>query len=234
MSSWFQSLSATVSAAWVENSEVRLGFSGVDEKELIAMIDFWRRIRVLRRASNVERCCFTAFPLATSAFVAAEMVAITDFWDSAIILRRAARSSKRTSASSGELLELSSVSPLFSEKFSSLSVTESPSVTEDSRSSVVSSAFLTAFRIELIFSSCSDCSSSSLAFLSSSLTSSSVSLSRSTSLLLWSCSFTTCSFESPSKLNDSPSSEPVNSSSPSPSEKPSPLRLRSSRLTSEP
>lgn len=130
MSSWFQSLRAAVSAAWIENSEVGLGFSAVDEeKELTAMRDFWRRIRVLRRASNVERCCLTAFPLATSAFVAAEMVAITDFWDSAIILRRAARSSKRTDASSGELLELSSVS-LFS--LENPSVTESSSVTEES------------------------------------------------------------------------------------------------------
>lgn len=198
------------------------------------MRDFWRRMRVLRRASKVERCCLTAFPLAMSAFVAAEMVAITDFWDSAIILRRAARSPKWTGASSGELLEPSSVSPLSSEEFSSSSVTESPSVAEESRPSLPSSSFLTALRIEPLLSSCLDFSSSSLVFLSSSLTSSSISSSRSASLLLSSSSFNTCSFESPSKLNDSPSSEPVNSSRPSPSEELSPLPLRSCRLTSEP
>lgn len=194
------------------------------------MRDFWRRIRVFRRVSKVERCCLTAFPLATSAFVAAEMVAITDFWDSAIILRRAARSSRRTDASSGELLELSSVS-LLSSEFSSTSVTESPSVTEESWPSVPSSPFLTALRIEPVFSSCSKLSSPSPILLSSSLTSSSVSSSRSASLP---SSFTTCAFGPSSKLDDSPSSESVSSSSLPPSEELSPLPLRLCRLTSEP
>lgn len=80
LSSWFHSLRAAVSAAWIEDSEVGLCLPAVvEEKELTAIRDFWIRMRVLRRASKVERCCLTAFPFAMSAFVAAEMVAITDF-----------------------------------------------------------------------------------------------------------------------------------------------------------
>lgn len=145
-SSWFQSLRAAVSTVWIEDSEVRLGFPAEgEEKELTAVRDFWSRMRALRRASKVECCCLTAFPLAMSTFVAAEMVAITDFCDSAIIWRRAARSSKRADAPSGELLELSSASLSSSDGFSNPSVTESPSVTEESRPSARSSFFLASF-----------------------------------------------------------------------------------------
>lgn len=108
-------------------------------RELAAIKDFCRRMRVLRRASKEERCCLTAFPLARSALAAAEMVATTEFCDSAINLRRVVRSSELgVLCASGEVeLRVLVLTPLLgsdllsaSSKMESVSFSESASLSD--------------------------------------------------------------------------------------------------------
>ena len=132
LSSWDQRFRAADSAArTVTRWSVFSAVNGSD-KELVAMRAFWRRIRVLMRASKADCCCLMAFPLARSAFVAAEMVAMTDFCDSAIICRRAARSlGTEGEESLGTLLELMLALLLAPEMISSSSISELSSSLSD-------------------------------------------------------------------------------------------------------